>query len=371
MTKREDKNMLYQVYAGSYTSREDANGIYQLELDTEKEKLRLIRAYQESDNPSFLAVTWDYLYAVSERDEDGMVSAYRRNREDGTLTFINSIPTEGTAMCHINVWPGNKYFSAANYMSGSVFTGSIREDGSLGGVCAFCQHSGIGYYHAARQEGPHVHCTQLSEDGRRLYVSDLGLDRLFCYDVGENGSLEPADESAQIKLPQGEGPRHFIFRNRGKFLYLTAELGNKVFVYETKDDGMTYRNIQVISTLPQGYAGENTAADLHFSMDGRFLYVSNRGMDSLALYKADGITGMIETAGYYDAYGQCPRNFCVTPDNQYLLIANQDSGNIVLCKRNADTGEICGKADEILIPQASFVMVMGCRCGGKGTINKL
>lgn len=349
--------MLYQVYAGSYTSSEDKEGIYQLELDTDKGKLRTVRTYQESDNPSFLAVEPDYLYAVSERDEDGMVSAYLRNREDGTLSFLNSVTTKGTAMCHINVWPGEKYYSAANYMSGSVFTGSIGEDGSVGKVCAFCQHSGVGHYAETRQEGPHVHCTQLSEDGGRLYVSDLGLDQLFCYDVGTDGSLKLAREEAQIKLPKGEGPRHFVFRSQGRFLYLTAELGNKVFVYETKDAGKTYRNIQTVSTLPEGYTKENTAADLHFSMDGKFLYVSNRGMDSLVLYRVDEAAGLIETLGYYDAFGECPRNFCITPDNRYLLIANQTSGNVVLCERNKDTGEICGKADEVQIPQASFVTV--------------
>lgn len=351
--------MLYQVYAGSYTGKEDRNGIYQLELDTDKEKLRIVRAYQESDNPSFLAVEPGFLYAVSERDEDGMVSAYRRNPDDGALSFINSVTAKGTAMCHIHVWPKGKYYSAANYMSGSVFTGRIKEDGSVGGVCAFCQHSGVGYYAASRQEGPHVHCTQLSEDGGRLYVSDLGLDQLFCYDVGADGSLSLAKEDAQIKLPKGEGPRHFVFRNQGRFLYLTAELGNKIFVYETNDTGKTYRNIQAVSTLPEGYRKENTAADLHFSIDGKFLYASNRGMDSLVLYKADEATGLIETLGYYDAFGQCPRNFCMTPDNRYLLIANQTSGNVVLCRRNEDTGEICGKTDEVQISQASFVTAAG------------
>jgi len=351
--------MLYQVYAGSYTSESEPDGIYQIELDTEKATLRLIRTYRESDNPSFLAVTRDHLYAVSERDKDGMVSAYKRNLKDGTLDFLNSVSTKGDAMCHLNVWPGGKYFSAANYMSGSVFTGSIREDGSLKEVCAFCQHSGVGYYHATRQEGPHVHCTQLSEDGKRLYVSDLGLDQVFCYEVGKGASLTPAGESAQIRLPKGEGPRHFVFRDQGRFLYLTAELGSKVFVYETKDGGMTYQKLQVISTLPEDYAGENTAADLHFSGDGRFLYVSNRGMDSLVLYGVDEVTGYLTAKGYYEAYGKCPRNFCITPDDRYLLIANQVSGNIVLCGRNTETGELCGKTDELSAPQVSFVTVVG------------
>ena len=288
--------MLYQVYAGAYTDKENTEGIYHLELDTEKERLRVVRSYRESDSPSFLAVTPDYLYAVSEREDsnEGMVSACRRNRENGELYFINSIVTRGTAMCHINVWPDGRYFSAANYMSGSVFTGKIREDGSLGGVCSFCQHESMGAgANPVRQDGPHVHCTQLSEDGRRLYVADLGLDRVFCYDIGKDALLTPAKESAQIYLPAGEGPRHLVFRNQGRFLYLTAELGNKVFVYETKDGGETYENIQMVSTLPEGYEGVNIAADIHFSMEGRYLYASNRGMDSLVLYEA-GVREMSE-----------------------------------------------------------------------------
>lgn len=352
--------MRYQVYAGAYTDKENQDGIFQLELDTEKETLRIVRTYRECDSPSFLAVTPDYLYAVSEREDsgEGMVSAYQRNRENGELHFINSIVTRGTAMCHINVWPDGRYFSAANYMSGSVFTGKIREDGSLGGVCAFCQHESTGAgANPVRQDGPHVHCTQLSEDGRRLYVTDLGLDRVFCYDIGKDASLTPAKEIAQIHLPAGEGPRHLVFRNQGRFLYLTAELGNKVFVYETKDGGETYENIQTVSTLPDGYKRENTAADIHFSRDGRFLYVSNRGMDSIALYEADKESGLIETRGFYEAFGRCPRNFCITPDNGYVLIANQESGNVALCKRDISAGGICGKADEVRIPRVAFITV--------------
>ena len=350
--------MVFQVYAGSYTGSNDPDGIYQIELDTKKEKLRLIRTYKESDNPSFLEVTEDYLYAVSEREEDGMVSAYKRDRTDGTLTFLNSIPTKGNSMCHLNIWPGGRYFSAANYMSGSVFTGSIRADGPLEKVQAFCQHEGIGYYHMTRQEGPHVHCTQLSEEGKYLYVSDLGLDQVFCYEVGEEASLTLAKENAQIRLPKGEGPRHFIFRNSGRFLYLTAELGNKVFVYEAKDGGKAYQEIQAISTLPEDYTEENTAADLHFSRDGKFLYASNRGMDSIVLYEVDEETGQLKTKGYYDAYGQCPRNFCITPDNRYVLIANQVSGNIVLCRRNEETGELSERLDELSAGQVSFVTTL-------------
>ena len=353
--------MLYQVYAGAYTDKENTEGIYHLELDTEKERLRVVRSYRESDSPSFLAVTPDYLYAVSEREDsnEGMVSAYRRNRENGELHFINSIVTRGTAMCHINVWPDGKHFSAANYMSGSVFTGRIREDGSLDRVCAFCQHESTGAgANPVRQDGPHVHCTQLSEDGRRLYVADLGLDRVFCYDIGKDASLMPVKESAQIHLPAGEGPRHLVFRNQGRFLYLTAELGSKVFVYETKDGGMTYQEIQRVSTLPEGYDGENTAADLHFSRDGRFLYVSNRGMDSLVWYETDAASGRLNTKGCCDAYGKCPRNFCITPDDQYLLIANQVSGNIVLCRRNTQTGEPGPKLDVLPARAASFVTAL-------------
>lgn len=351
--------MLFQVYAGSYTSGSDLDGIYQIELDTEKEKLRLIRTYRECDNPSFLAVTPEYLYAVSEREEDGMVSAYKRNRADGALTFLGFLPTEGSAMCHLNVWPDGKHFSAANYGSGSVFTGSIREDGSLEKVCALCRHTGAGYYKTTRQEGPHVHCTGLSADGKRLYVSDLGLDQVFCYEVGKDASLTLAAENAQIRLPKGEGPRHFVFRKQGRLLYLTAELGSKVFVYETQDGGMTYREIQKVSTLPEDYTGENTASDLHFSRDGRFLYVSNRGMDSIVLYEADEAGGRLQTKGCFEAYGQCPRNFCITPDDNFLLIANQMSGNIVLCRRNVETGELYEKADELPAGQVSFVTALG------------
>ncbi len=365
--------MIWHIYTGSYTGVENRDGICQFALDTDRERLRLIRTYGEMDNPSFLCPTRGFLYGVSERDRDGMVGAYRRDPVDGTLSFLGGIPTRGDAMCHLNVWPGGRFFSAANYMSGSVFTGSIRADGSPEEVRAFCQHEGVGYYHGTkgeprggeqtrwpaylsdRQQGPHVHCTQLSQDGKRLYVSDLGLDQIFCYEVGENAALTLAGESDQIHLPQGEGPRHFLFRREGKFLYVVAELGSKVFVYASGEDGRSWRQIQSVSTLPEGYAGENTAAELSFSGDGRFLYVSNRGMDSLVQYEVDGNTGLLTTRDYYDTYGRCPRNFCITPDDQYLLVANQESGNLVLRKRDINSGEPGGKMDEVFVPQISFV----------------
>lgn len=347
--------MKYHVYVGSYMGRSGSDGLYLLELDTQKKKLRTIESYPEhSDNPSFLAVTDRYLYAVSEKGGSGAISAFVRDKANGKLTFLNCLQTEGSAMCHLTAWPDGQHLSAANYMSGSLLAVSVLPDGSMGEVCDFVQHHGAGYDANDRQEGPHVHSTVLSPDGKRLYAADLGLDRIFCYDICKNGALYLADEKMQIAVPNGEGPRHFLFSQGGKYLYLVTEMGGKLLIY--KDYGNhCYQLIQSISTLPDDFNGKNLSADIHMSADGLHLYVSNRGFDGITVFAVDSQTGTVTLIGYYDCFGNGPRNFCITPDDGYLLIANQQSGNVVLCKRNTITGAMGEKLCEVKIPQAVYV----------------
>ena len=347
--------MVYHVYVGSYMGRDGGDGIYLLELNTEKESLEMISSYPElSNQPSFLAVTRETVYAVSELEEGGYITSFRRNPSSGKLTMKNKVKTEGAGMCHLCLWPGEHYISAANYLSGSLLVCSVEEDGSLGKICDCRHHQGAGV-DISRQEGPHVHSTLISQDGKRLYVADLGLDKIFCYSIGKGGILEDTGENMQISTPGGMGPRHFVFNKDGRFLYLMTEMGSRLFVYESRDGGMTFREIQNLNALPQNYEGVHTGADIHLSADGRFLYLSDRGVNDIVAYRISEDTGLAQLVGNYSCYGDFPRNFCITPDDEYVIIANQKSGNVVLCKRNRETGVLEKKLAEATIPQAVFV----------------
>ena len=348
--------MIYDVYVGSYTGSNGGEGIYHVKLDTRKKTLSLLSAYPEySSNPSFLVVQPDHVYAVSEGAPSGAVSAFLRDPQTGGLTFQNRIEAPGTAMCHLTLWPDGKHLSAANYGSGSLVTCSLRDDGAMDKVCTLEQHRGVGFDSTGRQGGPHVHSTMVAPDGKHLYVADLGLDWLACYEMREDGTVKLAEEERQIRTPGGEGPRHFVFTQNGKYLYLVTEMGNHLFVYRRKDKG--YECLQQLPLLPPDFQGFNTAADIHFSEDGKYLYASCRGRDCLTAFRVDPETGCAELTGYYDSFGRGPRNFCMVPGGELVLITNQVTGNLVLCPRNPEDGSIAAPVAELNIPQAVFVAV--------------
>lgn len=349
--------MFYRVYVGTYMGEGKGEGIYLLELDTEKKTLKKIRSYPEvSDNPSFLALRGGYLYAVSERDDGGGITSFSIDEKTGELMLLNKIGTEGTSMCHLTIWPDGKHISAANYSSGSLLVCGIGEDGRAGSICDFVQHEGCGV-NPERQEGPHVHSTATSGDGRYLYCADLGLDRIFCYEIRQNGKLSPAAEEMQIVFPSGEGPRHFVFTKDEKWLYAVTELGSRVFAFRAREKEKIYEKVMDVTALPGDFQGENLAADIHLSGDERFLYVSNRGMDCITVFHISDEGIPDRTVEYHTSYGQEPRNFCITPDDGFVLIADQAGGKVVLCPRDPDTGRLGEKLAEVEIPQAVFVTV--------------
>lgn len=350
--------MEYHIYAGAYTEENGEGGITHLLLDTEKQTMVCKSTCSEAgESPSFLAVTEKHLYAVSEQAEKGAVSSFDRDPDTGELRLLNRIDTEGTLMCHLCVWPGERYLSAANYGSGSLMVCPVSEKGA-GQPVAFIQHHGVGYASETRQEGPHVHATGLSSDGTYLYASDLGLDQVFCYRIGKGGELQCAEEEEQIHTPDGTGPRHFVFSGDGQFLYLVTEMGNRLFVCKKQDSGSRYRIIQEAGTLPADYREMNLAADIHLSKDGKFLYISNRGADNVAVFSISDQTGFAELVGFCECGGEFPRHFCLTPDDRFVLVANQKSGNVALYERNTETGLLGEKLDDVRIPQVSCVCVI-------------
>ncbi len=341
-----------KVYVGSVTDNTGSDGLYVFDFDTEKGTFQKVESYPEiSHNPVFMAVAPERLYVVMEIEKEGYIYSFCRDKETGKLAYLNDVPVNDKAMCHVTVLPGGKALSTANYRAGNLRSHRLNPDGSVGEQVSFFQNEGHGYDVADRQTQPHVHSTTVSPDGKQLFVADLGLDKVFVYNIGENGALCPASEEEQIVAPPGEGPRHLTFNDDGSRLYVLTEMGSNVLVYQKTGTG--YKQMQIISALPEDFSGENTAADIHLSKDGKYLYASNRGKDCITVYSVEenGRLGLID---FCDAYGKCPRNFCITPDDRYVLIANQFSNNIVSCPR-LENGLLGAPTDQVIVPAGTFI----------------
>lgn len=343
-----------QAFVGTYTREEGhvngkAKGIYQLKLDTSNNQLLRLSTVPDIVNPSF--VTFDpkgeFLYAVSEigggTDTTGYVYAYALKGEE--VQFLNRRISHGMAPCHVVVHPSGKYAFVANYMGG-VAMYPINADGSLEEASDVHYLEGSGP--SPRQKASHPHSVTLDPDGRFAFVADLGTDKIMIFFIDqENGKLEPAG-SPFAQVAPGAGPRHLAFHPNGQLLYAINELNSTItsFSYDRADGHL--QALQTISTLPMDFQGDNYCADIHLTPDGRFLYGSNRGHNSIAVFSVDPGTGGLESLGHYPSGGDFPRNFAIDPSGKVLYVANQNSDNIVYLKIGED-GKL-QKIGELHIP---------------------
>lgn len=333
----------YWVYFGTYT-RGDSKGIYVASFDSSSGQLGTPQLAVETPNPSFLALHPDglHLYAVSEMygqgEKTGAVSAFRIDRSSGRLEFLNRVSSRGQGPCHLNVDRKGKFVAVANYGSGSVAVLPIREDGTLGEATGFQQHQGSSV-NPKRQEGPHAHSVNFSPDNRFLIVADLGLDRLMVYRFdASTGAITPND-SPYASVKPGSGPRHFTFHPNGRYAYVINELASTVTVFRYGARTGTLNEIQTITTLPAGFQGTNYTAEVLPRPDGRFLYGSNRGHDSIAVF-AIGPDGRLSPVEHVPVQGNFPRNFNLDPEGRWLIVANQNSNNVVVFRVDPQTGRL-------------------------------
>ncbi len=297
-------------------------------------------------NPSYLAFdsTRRFLYAVNElktyeNQPTGTVSAFAVDPKTGKLEFLNKRPTHGTDPCHVLVDKKRKYVFVANFMSGSVCVLPVLADGSLGEASDFIQHQGSSI-DPARQKGPHAHSVTLDETGRFAFVPDLGMDKLMAYTFDpERGMLEP-NEVPWVKMKPGAGPRHVAFHPGGKFAFLINELDSTLASLSYDGRKGTLKVLQIVTTLPEGYHGESTCADVQVSPSGAFVYGSNRGHDSIVIYRIDQRTGRLTYVGHEPTRGKTPRSFGIDPTGRFLLAANQDSDAIVTFRIEPQTGKL-------------------------------
>ncbi len=345
----------YLVYIGTYTVQK-SKGVYAYRFDAATGQSTSLGMVAETTNPSFLAVhpSRRFLYTANEianyqGRNSGAVSAFAIDRATGKLTFLNQVSSRGADPCYVALDKTEKYVLVANYSGGSVAVFPVLEDGRLGEASAFVQHAGSSV-NRERQEGPHAHSINLSSDNRFAVAADLGLDQLLVYRFDPTkGSLAP-NKPAFAKVNPGAGPRHFAFHPSGRFAYVINEMQSSVSAFSYDAAGGVLRELQTISTLPKDFVGSNDAAEVQVHPAGKFLYGSNRGYDSIAVFAIDSGKGTLTPVAYVPTQGKTPRNFGIDPTGSYLFAANQDSDNIVVFRINPKTGRLTPTGQVLEVP---------------------
>jgi 6-phosphogluconolactonase len=340
-------------YFGTYTQAENSGkGIYRSALDLETGKLSDPVLVAQARNPSFLEIhpNGKFLYAVSEADRAGSVSAFEIDTATGDLKFLNQRPSGGAGPCHVSIDHAGKNLLVANYGSGSASVIPIEPDGRLAEATGFIQHKGSSV-NPNRQKEPHAHSINVSPDDRFAFVADLGIDKIMIYrlDIEKGTIIGNSPPSAQVK--PGAGPRHFAFHPNGKFAYVINEIDCTVTAFAYDSGSGTLTEIQSVTTLPKGFAGSNTCAEVRVHPSGKFLYGSNRGHDSIVVYRVDLAKGTLTFVEHETTDIKTPRNFNIDPMGKFCLVANQDSDSVVVFRIDPETGALEPTGHKISIPK--------------------
>ena len=357
-----DENLL-RVYVGTYTG-DKSKGIYLSQLNPATGALSQVELATEVKNPSFLAIhpNHKFLYAVNEvSDSDGKptgaVSAFAVDEKSGKLTLLNQQSSQGAGPCHLVVDRTGQNVLVANYGAGSCACLPIGSDGRLAAATAAIQHRGKSV-NPQRQEAPHAHSINLDPSNRFAFVADLGLDQVLIYRFdADKGTLARNDPPA-VNIAAGSGPRHFAMHPAGKYAFVINEMANTItaFAFDSNQGGL--REIQTITTLPADVKNASYTAEVVVHPSGKFLYGSNRGHDSLAIFSIDQATGKLTDAGHQSTLGKTPRNFAIDPTGKWLLAENQDSGTIVVFKIDQQTGGLQPTGQPLDVPSPVCVRMM-------------
>ncbi len=353
----------YLAYVGTYTAKTNSKGIYVFRFDAATGQLSAGGVAAETPDPSWVAVhpSGQYLYAANEAGKASTVSAFAIDKKSGKLELLNQLPSLGEDPCYLSFDKTGKYAFVANYTSGTIAVFPIMPDGRLGEHTALVQDQGATGPNKERQEGPHAHWIETSPDNRFVLVADLGLDEVLVYKFdATSGTLTP-NEPAFARLKPGSGPRHLVFHPNGKFIFSVSELSSTAtsFAYDAKKG--TLKEIGAVSTLPPGFSGRNDVAEAAVHPNGKFLYVSNRGNDSVAVLSIDPAKGTLAPVGGIPTGGKEPRHFIFDPSGKFLFAENQLSDTVVEFRADAATGQLTPSGDTVVsVPSPvciSFVKV--------------
>jgi 6-phosphogluconolactonase len=345
----------WSVYFGTYTGPK-SKGIYRSVFDPADGKLGPPELAGEVVNPSFLAIhpTRRLLYAVGEIGnfggrKAGVVSALAIQAGTGKLTLLNQQPSQGPGPCHVSVDRSGRFVLVANYSGGSIACLPIQSYGRLGAATSTVQHHGSGA-NRQRQEGPHAHQILTDPEGNFIFVPDLGLDKIMIYRLDRaQGELLPNDPPSAATAP-GAGPRHLAFLPDSRFAYAIDEIDSTVTVFRYLATRGSLQLVQSVSTLPPGFQGRNSPAEVAVHPSGKFLYGSNRGHDSIAIFAIDAASGTLRPIGHEPTQGKSPRNFSIDPGGKYLLAANQDTDNVVVFRIDPATGLLHPTGQSLAVP---------------------
>jgi 6-phosphogluconolactonase len=341
-----------RLYIGTYSIR-GSEGIYVVELDRTTGEMRQTGSAKNDQNPSFLALhpNKHFLYAGNEASKGlNAVVAYAIDSKTGNLTLLNQQPAQGGGPCYVSLDKTGKLAFTAAYGGGAFNAFSIGADGRLGASIKAEMYHGSNPNNP-RQDAPHAHSATVSPDGKSVYVCDLGNDRVYQYAVNaESKTPVVAVNPPFVSVKAESGPRHMAISANGKFAYLVEELASSVAVFSRNPGTGNLTLIQeAVRTLPADFTGKNTSADIHLDPLGHFLYQSNRGHNALAVLQV-GNDGKLTLIGHVPTGGKTPRNFWMDPRGEFVIVANQDTDNLVSFRRNAKTGMLTPTSHELKIP---------------------
>lgn len=320
------------LFVGTYTDAE-SEGIYKLQFDAENGKIISSNLVAEITSPSYLTISTskDFLYAVQEVNDfengSGAVTAFTLKND--SLTEIQTVSSGGAHPCHVSLSPSGVKLAVANYSGGNASIYKVGLDGKLTGPSSFIDHTQID-----STKTSHAHMAKWVNDD--ILIADLGLDAVLSYKDEDTLSAKP---QAVIELPKGAGPRHFTTTKNGRFLYVINELNSTISVF-VKNNAGAYVDSQKVSTLAADFKEKSYCADIHISADGKYLYGSNRGENTIVIFSINAATGNLTLVGRESVKGDWPRNFTTDPSGKFLLVANQKSNNITVFERDTEKGTL-------------------------------
>ena len=355
-----DQNASNQTtaYVGTYSQGDSSSrGVYTISMDGSGLRSQPVLV-AVLENASFVAMhpSRPLLYAVSEIGASGPESvgivAFSIGK-DGKLTKLNERSTRGGAACHVTVDPTGRCVGVANYTGGSCVLYPILEDGSLGKAGSFIQHVGNSGVNAGRQEAPHAHSINFNQDGTQAFVADLGKDQILLYDVDPGtGKMKPSQQSF-LQMPSGGGPRHFSFHPDFDIAFSNLELTSQVALLHYDREKRTLALGKVLDTIPESAKGKgNSTAECLVHPSGKFLYVSNRGHNSIATFSVDAIAKTFRSLGNTSSEGEIPRGFGITNNGQWLVLGNQKTGNVVAMSIDQKTGKLSPVGNKLSLDAA-------------------
>lgn len=338
--------VLERILLGTYTKK-TSEGVYEIYLDTDKKELLQPKLVVKEDNPTYLSYSQSAnLYAVTKVADQGGIAAY--HEKDKQFTHLNTVTEVGAPPCYVTVDEDRQLVYAANYHKGTITSYQIQTDGGLKLVDTV-QHTGSGP--DENQQGPHAHYADLTPD-HRLVACDLGTDEVYTYDIAASGQLT---EVARFTATPGTGPRHIVFHPNRKIAYLFGELASSLVVLSYDESKGTFTELQTLSTIPSDHTGHNGGAAIRISKDGKFVYTSNRGHNSVAVFATSTDGTHAELIQHISTEGDFPRDFALDPTEDFAVAANQNTDNLTLYSRDQTTGKLALIQKDVALPECVCV----------------